>query len=80
MDLEYVNDLRAKNAEIALTPLLIDNNAALKLGWSPKMHDRTKQHIDIKYHSLREMTLIGRINTQKVKDKDDLANVFANHC
>lgn len=53
-----INDLRVKGLEIASTPLLIDNNAALKLTRNPEMHDRTK-HIDIKYHFLREMTLSG---------------------
>ena len=59
-----INDLRIKALEATSTPLLIDNNAALKLTRNPELHDRTK-HIELKYHFLREMTLSGRINTQR---------------
>jgi hypothetical protein len=39
------------------------------------LHDRTK-HMDLKYHFLREMTLSGRINTQRVSSKDNLADLL----
>lgn len=70
-----INDLRTKGLETTLTPLLIDNNAALKLTRNPELHDRTK-HIELKYHFLREMTLSGRINTQRVSTKDNLADLL----
>jgi hypothetical protein len=70
-----INDLRIKSLETTSTPLLIDNNAALKLTRNPELHDRTK-HIELKYHFLREMTLSGRINTQRVSSKDNLADLL----
>jgi hypothetical protein len=70
-----INNPRIKDLEFASTPLLIDNNAALKLTRNPELHDRTK-HIEIKYHFLREMTLSGRINTRRVNSKDNLANLL----
>ena len=70
-----INDLRIKALEATSTPLLIDNNAALKLTRNPELHDRTK-HIELKYHFLREMTLSGRINTQRVGTKDNLADLL----
>lgn len=70
-----INDLSIKDLEISPTPLLIDNNAALKLTRNPELHDRTK-HIDIKYHFLREMTLSGRINTQRINSMDNLADAL----
>ena len=70
-----INDLRIKGLEATSTPLLIDNNAALKLTRNPELHDRTK-HIELKYHFLREMTLSGRINTQRVSTKDNLADLL----
>jgi hypothetical protein len=72
-----INNLRIKDLEFASTLLLIDNNAALKLTRNPELHDRTK-HIEIKYHFLREMTLSGRINTQRVNSKDNLADLLTN--
>jgi hypothetical protein len=70
-----INDLRIKSLEATSTPLLIDNNAALKLTRNPELHDRTK-HIELKYHFLREMTLSGRIDTRRVSSKDNLADLF----
>ena len=70
-----INDLRIKDLEVTSTPLLIDNNAALKLTRNPELHDRTK-HIELKYHFLREMTLSGRIDTQRVSSKDNLADLL----
>lgn len=70
-----INDLRIEALEATSTPLLIDNNAALKLTRNPELHDRTK-HIELKYHFLREMTLSGRIDTQRVATKDNLADLL----
>ena len=70
-----INDLRIEGLEATSTPLLIDNNAALKLTRNPELHDRTK-HIELKYHFLREMTLSGRIDTQRVGTKDNLADLL----
>lgn len=70
-----IYDLRITDLEVTSTPLLIDNNAALKLTRNPELHDRTK-HIGLKYHFLREMTLSGRINTQRVSSKDNLADLL----
>jgi hypothetical protein len=70
-----INDLRIRSLEATSTPLLIDNNAALKLTRNPELHDRTK-HIELKYHFLREMTLSGRIDTRRVSSKDNLADLL----
>ena len=70
-----INDLRIEALEVTSTPLLIDNNAALKLTRNPELHDRTK-HIELKYHFLREMTLSGRINAQRVSTKDNQADLL----
>jgi hypothetical protein len=70
-----INDLRIRSLEAKSTPLMIDNNAALKLTRNPELHDRTK-HIELKYHFLREMTLGGRIDTRRVSSKDNLADLL----
>lgn len=70
-----INDLRIEALAATSTPLLIDNNAALKLTRNPELHDRTK-HIELKYHFLREVTLSGRIDTQRVSTKDNLVDLL----
>lgn len=70
-----INDFSIEGLEVASTLLLIDNNAAIRLTRNPELHDRTK-HIDLKYHFLRKMTLSGRINTQWVSSKDNLADLL----
>ena len=70
-----INDLRINGLKVTSTTLLIDNNAALKLSRNPELHDRTK-HIELKYHFLRDLTLSGRINTQRVDTKDNLADLL----
>jgi len=70
-----INDLRIDGLKVTSTTLLIDNNAALKLTRNPELHDRTK-HIELKYHFLRDLTLSGRINTQRVDTKDNLADLL----
>ena len=46
-----INNLSIEALDVTSTPLLIDNNAALKLTRNPELDDRTKQ-IELKYHFL----------------------------
>lgn len=46
-----ISDLRIRSLEATSTPLLVNNNTALKLTRNPELHDRTK-HIELKYHFL----------------------------
>jgi len=62
------------NQEIP-TPLLCDNQSAIKLIFNPEFHKRTK-HIDVKYHFIREKQQDGTINVEYVDTTLQLADIF----
>ena len=47
---KILEDLQEKQENS--TPLLVDNNSAIKLAKNPRFHDQTK-HINTKYHLIR---------------------------
>ena len=56
------------------TPVSEDNKGAVDLSGNPMYHKRTK-HIDIRYHSIREMVANGFILVLKVPTKAILADL-----
>ena len=56
------------------TPIFEDNKGAVDLSGNPMYHKRTK-HIDIRYHSIREMVANGFILVLKVPTKANLADL-----
>lgn len=57
------------------TPLLIDNQGAVCLIRNPVYHKRT-EHIDVKYHHIREKEEYEVIKVQFVSTVDQLADIF----
>jgi hypothetical protein len=57
------------------TPLLCDNESAIKLANNPVNHSRTK-HIDIRHHFLRENETKGDIVLSHVSTDKQLADIF----
>lgn len=57
------------------TPLLSDNQGAIKLVLNPGFHRRTK-HIDVKYHYIREQQRNGVIKADYVGTKEQLADLL----
>eukprot|EP00253_Pinus_taeda_P029214 PITA_29214 len=51
---KILEDLQVK--QVQSTPLMIDNNSAIKLAKNPKFHDRTK-NINTKYHLISDIML-----------------------
>ena len=57
------------------TPLLCDNQSAIKIANNPVQHSRTK-HIDIRHHFLRDHVSKGDIKIDGVSTDDQLADIF----
>ena len=57
------------------TPLLIDNNSAVKMAKNPKFHDRTK-HINTKYHLNRHHVEAKTIHLRHRSTNEQIANIF----
>ena len=57
------------------TPLLCDNESAVKIAKNPDQHTRTK-HIDIRHHFLRDHEAKGDITLQGVRSEEQLADIF----
>ncbi|KNZ81024.1 Copia protein, partial [Termitomyces sp. J132] len=57
------------------TPILCDNNAAIKLSEDPTLHSRVK-HVDIKYHFLRERAQSNEICIRYINTKYNVADLF----
>lgn len=70
-----IDELGVPGIQTMHTPLFIDNNSTLSLTRNPEHHDRTK-HIALKYHYLREVTIAGKVDTQRVASKDNVADVL----
>ena len=56
-------------------PLLCDNESAIKIGYNPVQHSRTK-HIEIRHHFIREHVANGNIALSYVNTKEQLADIF----
>ena len=65
------------SAHCGTTPISIfeDNQAALCLAKNPKDHRRTK-HIDIKFHSIRDLVNSGQVTVNYCPSADMLADIF----
>ena len=57
------------------TPLLCDNEGAIRLVKNPEFHQRTK-HIDIKYHFIREKHQDKEIEIVYTSTENQLADLF----
>jgi hypothetical protein len=57
------------------TPLLCDNENAIKIAYNPCEHSRTK-HIDIWHHFLRDIVIKGDIIISHVRTNDQSVNIF----
>ena len=57
-----------------MAALLNDNMSALELSHNQKINDRSK-HIDIAYHSTRELVESGRMTLLHVPGEDNLADI-----
>jgi hypothetical protein len=57
------------------TPLLCDNQSAIKLTNNPVQHSRTK-HIDIRHHFLRDHETEEDIKISHVSTENQLADIF----
>ena len=58
------------------TPLLIDNNSAIKPAKNPRFHDRTK-HINTKYHLIRHHVEAKTVHLRHCSTNDQVADIFA---
>nr|CAH66560.1 OSIGBa0113K06.6 [Oryza sativa] len=57
------------------TPLLCDNDSAIKIANNPVQHSRTK-HIDIRHHFLRDHVAKCDIVISHIRTEDQLADIF----
>nr|AAN05371.1 Putative retroelement [Oryza sativa Japonica Group]AAP53179.1 retrotransposon protein, putative, Ty1-copia subclass [Oryza sativa Japonica Group] len=57
------------------TPLLCDNDSAIKIANNPVQHSRTK-HIDIRHHFLRDHVVKSDIVISHIRTEDQLADIF----
>nr|AAV31277.1 putative polyprotein [Oryza sativa Japonica Group] len=57
------------------TPLLCDNDGAIKIANNPVQHSRTK-HIDIRHHFLRDHVAKCDIVISHIRTEDQLADIF----
>jgi hypothetical protein len=55
--------------------LLFDNKSAIALAKNPVHHDRSK-HIDVKFHSIREIMEAGQVEISHVGTQDQLADIL----
>ena len=57
------------------TPLVVDNQSAIKVTYNPEFHQRSK-HIEVKYHFIRETIEEGHIETQYVPTQEQKADML----
>ena len=61
--------------EFSHTPILCDNDAAIKIVKNPVQHSKTK-HIDIKMHFIRDCYDRGLITMKQIHTNDNVADIF----
>ena len=57
------------------SPLLCDNESAIRMADNPVEHSRTK-HIDIRHHFLRDHQQKGDIEVYHINTENQLADIF----
>ena len=67
--------LKDYGVECGKTPLLCDNESAIKIAHKPVQHSKTK-HIAIRHHFIREQVARGDIDLCFVGTQDQLADIF----
>jgi uncharacterized beta-barrel protein YwiB (DUF1934 family) len=75
VDTQSPKHLEMAQGHISLSPLLCDNESAIKMADNPVEHSRTK-HIAIRYHFLRDHQQKGDIEISYINTKDQLADIF----
>ena len=70
-----INELRIPEVKILAVPLMIDNNAALKLTRNTEFHARTK-HINIRYHFIREHVEEGNLDPVRVPTQENISDIL----
>lgn len=68
---QLLNDLECQCVEA--TPLMIDNQSAIKLVKNPELHKRTK-HIDIHFHFIREKYQENVLSVNYIKSEEQNAD------
>ena len=59
--------------QLCATPILVDNQSAIRLVENPEMHSRTK-HIDVRHHYIRELQDNGEVSVEYVHTSEQLAD------
>eukprot|EP00253_Pinus_taeda_P015320 PITA_15320 len=70
---KILEDLQVK--QVQSTPLMIDNNSAIKLAKNPKFHDRMK-HINTKYHLIQHHVEAKTIHLRHCSTNEQIADIF----
>jgi hypothetical protein len=55
--------------------IFCDNNSTIKLSKNPVLHGR-RNHIDVKFHFLRDLTKDGTIEIIYCKSEDEVVDIF----
>jgi hypothetical protein len=67
--------LRDYGYKLSKVPLLCDNESAIRMADNPVEHNRTN-HIDIRYHFLKDNQQKGDIEIAYVNTQNQLADIF----
>jgi hypothetical protein len=67
--------LKDYGIHVRRVPLLCDNESAIKIGYNPVQHSRTK-HIEVHHHFIRDHIAKGDINLKHVRTDKQLADIF----
>lgn len=69
--------LNELNIECKKIPMLVDNQAAIKIASNSECNDHKRsKYIDVKFHFTRDVVNRGEIDIKYVKSKEQLADIF----
>jgi dihydroorotase len=69
-----MSELLEKNNGVPAT-VFVDNKSVIQLSKNPVFHDRSN-HIEVRFHFIRESIEKGKINIEHIKTEDQLADVL----